>query len=327
MISFAAFRKRATTAAGLSTLGSWRCLVSAFGTSDRITAVFRDARASRKLWLTFPEHRSSLGQIPKGCFDYDCREEDDFITEFLAQANLPDEGICIDCTGFLKPHLMFMLRALKAAGQKSVDVIYAEPDYYAAKEKTSFAGEVVEDLRPVRGFESSMREGKSDLLIVGSGYDPQLTRAICVKKAHARKLVLLGFPSLRPEMYQESLLRTSEAGEALGFLVGQDDKTLFAPANDPFATAAVVHDVVSRSRLDSIDELDVYLCPLGTKPQTLGLALYYLLEADHTSVTVYSPFASDVPSDPSRGIGKVWLYTIDFALLSEIETELHGAKA
>ena len=56
----------------------------------------------------------------------------------------------------------------------------------------------------------------NDILIIGSGYDDELISKIADNKNHCKKLQIFGFPSLRPEMYQENILNSHKASEAIG---------------------------------------------------------------------------------------------------------------
>ena len=52
---------------------------------------------------------------------------------------------------------------------------------------------------------------------------------------------------------------------------------MFRPANDPFATANVLQERVKAEESRG-GVTNLYLAPLGTKPQTLGFALYFATE-------------------------------------------------
>jgi hypothetical protein len=115
----------------------------------------------------------------------------------------------------------------------------------------------------------------NDVLIIGAGYDDKLIAQIPEHKDHARKLKIFGLPPLRADMYQQNVPRAERAAEQVGGV--SDGETHFAPANDPFVTAAslkhIVQDLRRRSRLTNL-----YLSPLATKVQTLGFGIYYVHE-------------------------------------------------
>jgi hypothetical protein len=106
-------------------------------------------------------------------------------------------------------------------------------------------------------------------------------------------------------MYQENELRAALAEEAVGTAVSH-----FAPANDPFSTATVLHEIVRlNSRREPITNL--YLAPLASKPQVLGFCLYYLFERQNTATSVIFPFAPCYERETTVGISRIWKYTVE----------------
>lgn len=179
--------------------------------------------------------------------------------------------MCIDTTGFVRPQLLFLLKYLYNSSISKVDFLYSEPAHYTKKEETVFALGGIKEVRQVHGYEGvHALDVSNNLLVIGAGYDSMLIRSVAESKGNARKMQILGLPSLRADMYQENVLRANKAEESLG-----NCETIFAPANDPFITADVLKEAVLRSHsLKPITNL--YLCPLATKAQVLGFGLFYL---------------------------------------------------
>jgi hypothetical protein len=208
----------------------------------------------------------------------------------------------------LRPHLIFLLKLLVSRGCRLVTAIYAEPRQYKRLDATSFGTSQVHTVRQVRGYEGvSAKASKKDLLIIGSGFEDKLVAEVAEDKELARKVVLLGLPSLKADMYQQSLLRTRRARDALG----EGAREIFAPASDPFATATLLSELVERERNErGIDSL--YLSPISTKPTALGFALYYLRECKGTATSIIFPFSDQYSTDSSEGIGRIWKYEVEF---------------
>src|SRR5687768_9210686 len=132
--------------------GSWPeatkadVFLSAYNPSTRVTRVFEKAIAGKKWWLVHREYGFLNSETPPGAFVDGGGDESDFITSFFAQLNGFDpvkSSICVDITGFMRPHLMFLFRYLMHLGVKRVNVLYSEPVQYAERQKTTFAkGEV-----------------------------------------------------------------------------------------------------------------------------------------------------------------------------------------
>ena len=320
MCDYSFFEKMAWRPDRVSELGPWDIFLSGYNLSDRVKDTFDRVEASEKWWLVFPEYQIANDKLPPSTNLYrpETREEDIFVRGLFQTINVKECRLCIDCTGVLRPHLLFLIRYLAESGIRFVDVLYSEPEYYRAKEMTSFAGQVVDAVRSVRGYEGSPTPDAGEIMIIGAGYDPHLIAAVCLARENALKIVLIGFPPLKPEMYQESILRIAEAGESLNFeRVGQHN-AYFVPANDPFETANVLHDIVEREVVQHGRETNIYLCPLATKAQALGFSLFYQAELLGSAASVYFPFSRYYSPDTSHGLARVWHYNIDFEMLKEM---------
>jgi hypothetical protein len=139
------------------------------------------------------------------------------------------------------------------------------------------------------------------------GYDDELVRRVAESKEDAKKIQMYGLPSLGADMYQESVLRSFKASEALG---PWWDERCFAPANDPFATANVLQERV-RQEIAGQGLTNLYLAALGTKPQVLGFALYYATERRPTATSIIFPFTGGYEQETSKGVARTWLYNVE----------------
>lgn len=290
---------------------SWDIFVSAYNPCDRVRNVFDKVQAKRKDWLIHNEYKLPLGDIPDMSFRSPSRREDEFMIEYFE--TLGEEGIvtakrfCIDVTGFMRPHMLFLVRLLFEKGLRKFDVLYTEPGQYAERDSTKFSSDDVELVREIAGYEGyGNRPPENDVLIVNAGYEDRRVAEVADEKEKARKFVIYGLPSLKADMYQQSVLRTRAAYDALG----DGHRTAFAPANDPFATATVLSKLISdESKKKPISNL--FLAPLATKPQALGFGLYYLAEGINTATSIIYPFSAAYQADASTGMGRIWLYSIE----------------
>lgn len=314
MIDYSLLHRELFPADRVGELPEWDVFLSAFNHSERVTAVFAAARAGAKEWLIHPEYAFRDDELPSGTVrKLEPRDEADFWHEYFELSGLPSwdsqTRLCIDSTGFMRPHLMLILRMLAELGYQEVDVLYSDPKAYQSGDKTPFTQGAVTEVRQVRGFEGVHvpDAGDDDLLIIGAGYDDELIRRVAESKRSARKLEMFGLPSLQPHMYEENRIRAAAAEEAVGPL--PDRSVLFAPANDPFSTAQELHDRVVDERQRGLSNL--YLSPLATKAQTLGFALYYLCECVGSASSMIFPFAEYYSRETSVGLARVWLYRIE----------------
>ena len=189
-------------------------------------------------------------------------------------------------------------------------MLYSEPGQYSKKESTDFHKGAITNVRQIRGYEGiHVSDDSNDVLIIGSGYDSQLISAVANAKDHAQKIQVLGFPSLRPDMYQENVLRCVRAENELG--ADPLTRPHFAPANDPFVTASKISQIVKK--LDEIKPItNLYLAPLSTKSQTIGFLLYYISELVGTNASVLYPMHDQYERETSMGMTRVWKYEIEF---------------
>jgi hypothetical protein len=315
MIDYSIFRRSVVSPSNLSSLGSWDVFISAFNNSERVRKVFDAVQATRKIWVLHPEYDFSANSHPAGEVRLlASRDEAEFWAQLFAEVEChlwpPTTRICVDSTGFMRPHLMLLPRLLRDMGFNRLDVLYSDPLAYEQGDKTPFTKGAVTEVRQVRGFEGVHEPdaGDRDLLVIGAGYDDELIRRVAENKRAARKIEMFGLPSLQPHMYEENRLRAAKAEEAVGPL--PQHAVLFAPANDPFATAQELHDRLAEERVRrGIGNL--YLSPLATKAQAVGFALYYLTECAGTAASILFPFAEYYSQETSVGLARVWHYALE----------------
>lgn len=313
MLDYSIFRKSFVSLEDVAGLGPWDTFISAFTLSDRVRQVYSRVRAERKHWLVFPDYAIPAVLTPREeAYEAADRDEDVYIGDFLRRSPVSGSRVCVDTTGFLRPHLLFLLRELISLPQlEVVDFLYSEPGYYIKKEQTVFAGEAVDNVRPVRGFEGSKNPGAEEVLIIGAGYDPHLISIACLRKPSAKKILLVGFPPLRPEMYQESVLQINCAAEETRVDLKAEDAMHFVPAHDPFVTAEVLHRIVADVRASRGKDVNIYLCPLATKAQALGFGIFFECELARSSASILFPFSSSYSPETSKGIGRVWRFEVE----------------
>ena len=198
--------------------------------------------------------------------------------------------VCIDATGIVRHYLPALMKYLLLQGVTQFHFLYSEPARYGNKEETQFSSSEFIDVRQVLGFEGSHDTDTSrDVLIIGAGYEQRLITAVSESKNHAQKRVVYGFPSMRADMYQESVLSSYVSRESLGERAVKSPR--FAPAYDPFMTAETLQSLVSDIEMSEGTISNLYLAPVSSKPMTIGFALYYLLERKDKSTSIILPFA------------------------------------
>lgn len=292
--------------------GDWDIMISAHNLTERVLAVFEAVSAYEKHWICHNEYGLPTESTPQSAFRSDATREDEFVLQFFEDRfggkSLDGAKICVDITGFMRPHLLYLMHYLWAKGVQGFDALYAEPGHYTKLDDTPFAAEQVYSVRQVAGFEGTTNNRTdNDLLIINAGFEDKLTAEVAEDKDKAEKVLLLGLPSLKADMYQQGVLRTQRARDALG----EGTREVFAPASDPFATATILSELVDKARSErGIDNL--FLSPLATKPSALGFGLFYLRECQKNAVSVIFPYSKRYSAESSEGIGRLWKYEILF---------------
>lgn len=287
--------------------------VSAYNLSDRVISTFDKINSGSKYWVIHNEYEFSDSELPYGAniLQSDSGNESDFIYEVMdsvVSGLRVDDSLCIDVTGFMRPHLMFLLMYLRASGVANVDLIYTEPSHYLRKSDTVFSSDVY-SVRQVGGYEGVHKVDLSnDVLLVGCGYDHDLVSQVISYKSGAKLLQLLSLPSLSADMYQESLVRLQKVADAP--MRVPDEQISYVCANDPFATCLVLEKSISKFELAQGAITNLYLSPLATKPQVIGFALYYIREMIDQSTSVIFPYAKSYSKETGAGVGRRWLYRI-----------------
>ena len=236
----------------------------------------------------------------------DSDENYDIMMEMANNIDVNDKEICIDATGFLIPDLLFLIRYLNSKGVNHLDIIYTEPLKYKKAEDTQFSDNFY-DVKQIYGMSGThISKMDNDMLIIAAGYDHSRIVDVANKKKTAKKVLLYGFPSISPGMFQENVYRAFGAEPALGSECFRDmDMNIYAPAYDPFVTAQIIKEYVQNNPYTNL-----YLAPLSSKPQALGLALFFLWEKGYQkNISIIYPMCKNYITDNSEGIARIWKYS------------------
>lgn len=276
---------------------------SAYDACERTTTIFEKIKSRRKIWIDFPHYHLDLhGDIIYNCKSF--KEDECFLDLFDTISITPSSEICVDITGFIRPHLIFFIIYLNRIGVKKIDFLYSEPLNYKNAEDTTFSG-FIDEVRLIEGCSSDriLPITDNDLLIITAGYDDKLIAQVSNYKSKIRKrYYILGLPSLQPDMYQESILKMYQAKDSIGHRIDR-----FAPAFDPFITAQVISDIIEENK----NHTNIYFSPLSTKPQTLGIVFYFLWNYKQKPLNIIFPFSKTYIPKTAYGIKKTWKYTFE----------------
>lgn len=296
---------------------SWDLFVSCYNRSDRVLGAFERLRAPERWWVVQPEYDFSTEEVAllgPSVLQPPSGSEAEFVDHIIQTLSInASTRVCIDVTGFMRHSLLALMARLKYMGMERYWLLYSDPDVYPREELAEFSRSGIDDVRAVAGLQGShdLAEHERDWIVLGTGYDNAMMSEALERKRHARRLDVLGLPSLQPSMYQEnvlSVLRTSEE-------VGSEGpaNAIFAPASNPFATAALLHDQLS-ARLLSGEISNLYLVPTGTKPQVVGFGMFFLQECADLAASVLVPFPVKYTPESSTGLSRSWIFEIDHSL-------------
>lgn len=287
--------------------------VSAFNSSDRVNITFQEISASSKYWLVHPEYSYIPIEYPSGSIVAPSVNDEVTQVGMLLDAigSLDGKTICIDITGFMRHVLAFLIAKLSYIGVKAVTAVYSEPTRYLKQEDTVFSTKTTGRVSPVAGMAGSTSVNGSDFLILGVGYDQRLMSEVVNCKDSSTVFPLFSFPSLSPDMYQQSAIRASDCGD-VALEENWTTNRKFAPANDPFSIAEVLTEIVD-GIVRKYSSANVYLAPLATKVQTLGFAIFWLLQRSNPdfSLSLLLPQCLTYSRETSSGIKRLWAYEVE----------------
>jgi len=288
---------------------SYDFFISFNSESERVLKIYKHIDSPNRIWIV---NELNLFTSTSNHFILTGNDNDDAHNLITVNNITKSSSICIDITGFPVTFLFLLLKNLQLNDMLHFDCIYSEPRTYNQKEHTKFTEDFIE-VKQIEGFEGihNTFDDSNDILIIASGYDHSRIIDVCKNKGSAKKIQLFGLPSLQPDFYQENIIKTEKASEELGHPNFNDfDFNIFAPANDPFATAQelklFIEKINGRKKITNI-----YLSPLSTKAQALGFALYYLWECENEAVSIIYPFCNKTFGNTSRGISNISLFQIE----------------
>jgi hypothetical protein len=303
-MDYTVFYKTSYEDGDISTLESYDYFFSAYDECERTSLIFHQIKAQQKYWIVFPHYKFDNVELEEAFVCSSFKEDECFIDLFQQLTLNKNTKVCIDITGFIRPHLIFFIICFHRLGVSKIEFLYSEPQHYKHAEETTFSG-FIDEVKLIEGCGSDnySTNTDNDLLIIAAGYDDKLIAKVSQDKGKIKKkYYIIGFPSLQPDMYQESVLKIYEAKESIGLRI---DK--FAPAFDPFVTAQTIKEIID----ENVGYSNIYLSPLSTKPQTLGIAFYYLWNYRSQPINLIYPYSNTYFPKTANGIKKTWKYTCE----------------
>ena len=249
----------------LDNLEKYDLFISMFVDSDRVKVPYSRIKAKNELWITISEDQNAKFLKDKSLLILHGNEDFDTLLSELRKLKIEKLKICVDSTGFRLQYLLFLMRCMEIEKVRTFDILYTEPKQYRDQERTNFSDNFyqVKKLYGMSGVNTS--EADHDLLIIAAGYDHSRIIDVAKLKKHCKKVLLFGFPSLSPDMFQENVLRAYKAESDLGSECFEDiSSNIFAPAYDPFVTAQTIKEYIEQEQWKSgKDFTNIYFAPLS----------------------------------------------------------------
>jgi hypothetical protein len=209
------------------------------------------------------------------------------------------ETILFDISVFTKRHLLMMLRWLDDEGYwDRIKFIYTEPQEYEVSRfiPLSFG---LSSFQQIPGFSACPDFSRALHLVLFLGYEGD--RAFAVYE-HVQPMVttlLIPFPPFKPGWEG----RTEELNSDVISLVGEDQIRRVDPI-DPSGSTQALQNILGNETQGA--EHSKVVCPLGTKPQTLGIYSYVRACSDPPAIVYASPLRHNHDFF-SHGVGNTWL--------------------
>jgi hypothetical protein len=210
-----------------------------------------------------------------------------------------DTSIILDISVFTKRHLLMMLRWLDDEGLwDRLAIVYSEPEDYEVSPyiPLSFG---LSSLQQIPGFSACPNLSRSIHLVLFLGYEGDRALAVYEHIQPMRTTLVISHPPYNPEWTG----RTEKCNIYLINLVGEDHVKKVDPI-DPDETKAALVRIFDEC--DKWGEYAKIVCPLGTKPQTLGIYNYVRECSDPPAVVNASPLRHN-HEFYTQGIGVTWL--------------------
>ncbi len=209
-----------------------------------------------------------------------------------------NEDILFDISALPKHILLSILRWCEG---KAFTFLYSRPEWEREAEAEFSVG--TKRIGIIRGYEGEIRFDRLHFLVLILGFEGARALSIFRHFEPYRALALLGNPeplynNKTSQFYLDNAYKNNSQ-----MLSNQRVITSKISSLDPYAFKNELNEKILTSYTEETDSNILISC-LGTKPQTLGLYLYWL---EHKNVQiVYS-----IPSKrriPSEGIKQIWIY-------------------
>jgi hypothetical protein len=219
------------------------------------------------------------------------------LRDILGQSD--DAAIVLDISVFTKRHLLMMLRWLDDEGiWKRLAIVYTEPEGYQVSRFVPLSFGLA-SFQEIPGFSACPNLSRPVHLVLFLGYEGDRALAVYEHVQPMQTTLVVPHPPFRPEWAG----RTEEFNADLLRLVG-GGPTEKVDAIDPDETTAFLERTLGHDSARSPNAR--LICPLGTKPQTLGVYAFVRGCCDPPAVVYAGPLRHN-HTYFSYGVGPTWI--------------------
>lgn len=214
-------------------------------------------------------------------------------------ASRKTDAIVLDISVFTKRHLLMMLRWLDDEGYwDRLCVVYTAPEDYDVSQfiPLSFG---ISSFQQIPGFSACPDLSRPVHLVLFLGYEGDRVLATYEHVQPMQTTLVIPFPPYQPSWAG----RTERFNADLLALVG-DKATAKVDAIDPEAAHRALEQILGEK--DKRSQHAKVICPLGTKPQTVGIYAYVRECTDPPAIVYAGPMRHN-HEFYSHGIGMTWI--------------------
>lgn len=208
--------------------------------------------------------------------------------------------ITIDISTIIKWHLLILLKALDLKGLLGMcRFLYTEPEEYFFDlfQPLSFG---LKEIFPIPLYSGNLDFVKDYLVVIMLGYEGDRAMALLENIDPTECLLLVP----KPAYHSKWEGRTEEMNKEIINIVG-DSNIKYIHSRNPVLVAEQLKNILYDMNL----KYNCLISPMGTKPQTFGLYLYWITNPANTSLIYSAPLRHN-DLFYSKGIGRTWVLPV-----------------
>ena len=186
---------------------------------------------------------------------------------------------------------------------KEITILYTEPNIYGRILNDREMTEGISEVQSILPFEGQSSPTKENLLVEILGFERERAFAVWDSLEFHDTLLLIPKPAYREEWNT----LTESFNSSLLEIVGRGNSREL-DSRDPLKVEEQLHQYLSEPEYSG-ENWNYYLCPLGTKLQTVGMFLFMMDSVSLPTVVYARPFKHNY--NFSKGSGPSWLFSFE----------------